>query len=54
MQNNFGKAIVIFITGYFVSWLGGAILDSPEMTVTTAICYIGALIVSSERNHSKS
>lgn len=54
MDLNYGKAILIFIPGYLVSWLSGALWNSGEMAVVTAICYIGALIVSSERTPSES
>ncbi len=54
MDLNYGKAILIFITGYFVSWLSGALWSSGEMAIVTAICYIGALIVSSKRTQSES
>lgn len=48
MKIYFKKAILIFIVGYLISFIGGAIWDSGELAIMTAICYIGAIFVSSD------
>ena len=38
MKINYNKAILIFLLGYLISWIGGAIWDSGELAIMTAIC----------------